>query len=53
MITRRDVKITVVFTIVEIVTLIAWIQTLSQPVLSASIIGVGLFVEHLISRLKG
>jgi hypothetical protein len=50
---KRDVKIATIFTGVEIVTLTAWFAVINNPILAVITLGVGLELEHLISRLKG
>jgi hypothetical protein len=58
--TRRDAAIAFVFTQVEILTLTAWLAVFVPSVLSngyaavgEAVLEVGLFTEHLISRLHG
>jgi hypothetical protein len=58
--TRRDAAIAFVFTQVEILTLTAWLAMFVPSVLSSgyaavggAVLEVGLFTEHLISRLHG
>jgi small-conductance mechanosensitive channel len=50
---RSDVLITLIFTIVEIVTLGAWLVLFlaGRPLMSMAVLAAGLFTEHLISRL--
>ena len=62
MITQRDVLIAFVFTQVEVVFLTLWLVILLPAVLSLSpavqvgalvVLEVGLFIEHIISRIPG
>ncbi len=52
MISKRDVEIAAIFTAVELVTLPAWLY-LGNSAAGIAVLGFGLLVEHLISRLKG
>jgi len=51
---KRDIKIAIIFTIVEIVTLEGWlILRPGDYIGSIAILSSGLLIEHLISRIKG
>jgi small-conductance mechanosensitive channel len=50
---RSDVVITILFTIVEVITLGAWLLLFlaGRSLESVAVLAVGLFIDHLISRL--
>ncbi len=53
LVTRPQLRLIVLFTLVELVTLTLWFRLFSSLLLAAAVLFVGLLVEHTIATIAG